>query len=108
MPGEHVLELPLQVGARDDAIDEVGTIEAADELDGIAKLELGNDVAPDARGGSCRERVQADAGEPRAHGPELPVLGPEIVPPLTDAVRLVDGDEREPVGAGPEQGEEAL
>ena len=34
-----------------------------------------------------------DAGKVVAQPPELPVLGPEVVAPLADAVRLVDGDE---------------
>ena len=44
-------------------------------------------------GGGRGERVHRDAGELIAQPPELAVLGPEIVPPLADAVRLVDGDE---------------
>ena len=44
-------------------------------------------------GGGGGEGVQADAGKQLAQPAELPVLGPEVVAPLADAVRLVDGDE---------------
>ena len=47
-----------------------------------------------ARGGGGRERVNADARQKSSRRrAELPVLGPEIVAPLADAMRLVDGDE---------------
>ena len=93
VPREDLLQLLLQRGARQDAVDEVGPIERADELDGVAQLQLRRDVAPDARGRRRGERVQADAGKPRAQRAELPVLRAEVVAPLADAVRLVDRDE---------------
>ena len=71
---EHVLQLPFQAGARDDAVDEVGTIERADELHRIAQLQLRRDVAPDAAGRRRREGVQRDAGKPRAQRADLAVL----------------------------------
>ena len=47
----------------------------------------------DALGRGRGERVERDAGKVVAQPPQLPVLRTEIVPPLADAVRLVDGDE---------------
>jgi hypothetical protein len=93
---EDLLELFLQAGARQHAVDEVRPVEGPDELERRAQLQLGGDVAADARGGSGGEGMQADAGKPVAHRPELPVLRPEIVAPLADAVRLVDRDVRHP------------
>ena len=72
---------------------QVGAIERPDELDRIAQAELRGDVAPDARGRGRGVGVQADAGKQRPQLPELPVLGTEVVPPLADAVRFVDGHE---------------
>ena len=92
-PGQDVEELPLQAGARQHAVDEVRPIERADELDGFSKPELRGDVAAHARGRRRGEGVQADAGKRAAQPAELPVLRPEVVPPLADAVRFVDGDE---------------
>ncbi len=104
--GEHVGELALQVRAREDAIDEVRTIERSDELDGIAQAELRRDVAPDARRRGGGVGMEADAGQQRPQFPELPVLRAEVVPPLADAVRFVDGHEADL--AGGEQVEEVL
>ena len=56
----------------------------------IAK-RLRDDVAADALGGGRGERVQADVRPAFAELGQLPVLGPEIVAPMADAVRLVDG-----------------
>ena len=48
-----------------DAIDEIRTIERADQLDRIAEPELRGDVAADARGRGRGVGVQADAGQQR-------------------------------------------
>ena len=87
------MQLLFQRRARQHAIDQVGPIERADELDRIVEAELRRDVAPHARRRGRRVGVQADAGEQLAQPPELAVLGPEVVPPLADAVRFVHGDE---------------
>ncbi len=51
-----------------------------------------------ARVGGRRRGAGEDPGrpEPRERGADAQVVGPEVVPPLDDAVRLIDGDEREP------------
>ena len=59
----------------------------------VVQAKLRRDVAPDARRRGGGVRVQADAGKQLAQPPELAVLGPEVVAPLADAVRFVDGDE---------------
>jgi hypothetical protein len=104
--GEDVLNLPLQLRAREHAINQVGTIERSHQLNRLAQLELSSDVAADPCGGCGRERVQADRGERRAQASELTIFRSEVVPPLTDAVRLVDGNETEV--AAREPGEEAI
>ena len=48
------------------------------------------------RGG--RQREHRHAGEPLSHRREATVRRPEVVSPLTDAVRLVDGDETDAGG----------
>jgi len=47
--------------------------------------------------------VHGHAGEALAELGEAPVLGPEVVPPLADAVRLVDRDRRDLAPAEPLQ-----
>ena len=90
---EHVEELPLQHRSRQDAVEEIRPIEGADQLDRIAQPELRADVAAHARRGRRGVGVHADAGQELAQPAELTILGPEVVPPLADAVRFVHGDE---------------
>ena len=84
------LVLPAAAGL--DGQRQVRALEAGDEIERVAEPELHGDVGSHlrrGRGGECRGRhaqVGADAGEP-------PVVGPEIVPPLADAVRFVDHDQ---------------
>ena len=92
-PGHHVEDLPLQAGAREHAVDEVRAIERADELDRVLEPELRGDVAAHACGRRRGVGVQADARKVAAQPAELTVLRAKVVPPLADAVRLVDGDE---------------
>ena len=93
MAGEDAKNLAPQVGPAQHAVGEVRTIEPADEHERLVQPELRDDVPAHPLGGGRGERVHRDAGELIAQPPELAVLGPEIVPPLADAVRLVDGDE---------------
>ena len=59
-------------------------------------VEAASDVVQHLRGGGGGERQSAlGAAEPAVTG-ELQVVGAEVVPPLGDAVRLVDGEERDP------------
>src|SRR5439155_4100535 len=90
---EEVLELPLQRPSRQRAIQQVGPIERSDELDRLAKRELRRDVAPDARGRRRGERVETCGWKHLAEPRELAILRPEVVPPLADAMRFVNGDE---------------
>ena len=84
----------LAVDAREDAEEEVRPVEARDVHGGSAKSEERDDVVLDAR--RRRRREGADQG---AHGQLLDegrdgaVARTEVVPPLRQAVRLVDGDE---------------
>jgi hypothetical protein len=94
-PGQDLLQLLLQRGARQDAVDQIGTIERADQLQRLAQLQLRRDVAAHAAGRGRGEGVQADAGKARSQRAELAVLRTEVVAPLADAVRLVDGDVRD-------------
>ena len=63
VPLENVEQLLLQRRARQHAVEQVGPIERADELDRVVQPELRGDVAPHARGGRGGVRVQADRRE---------------------------------------------
>ncbi len=98
--GEAAQALQL-LGRAADALDgelEVRPIEAAHEDGRVAKPELPLDVAPHLRRRRRGEGDDARRPPARDHLAEPHVIGTKIVPPLADAVRLVDGEEREPVG----------
>src|SRR5205823_9964777 len=98
MPVQGVTHLGAYVDARHDPVDEVRSIEPADEDSRLDEPELGDDVFPHALGGGRRVRVKARVWQALAKRGELAVLRPEVVTPLADAVRLVD---REALDAEP-------
>ena len=78
---------------------ELGPGEAGDELARVREPQLGADVLARAGiggGGDGEARhLREDLGQAAQHA----VVGAEVVAPLADAVRLVDGDQREAAGA---------
>ena len=58
------------------------------------ELKLRQDIVADALGGAGGESGDGLAGEIRAQRAQLPVFRPELVPPFGNAVRFVDGEER--------------
>ena len=95
---EDVEQLLLQGAAAQHAIREVRTIERSDEHQGIAQPQLRHDVASHPLGGGCGERMERHAGKIVAQASELAIFRTEVVPPLADAVRLVDRDEADAGG----------
>src|SRR5262249_45203992 len=93
MAREDVLNLTLEIRPREHAVHEIRPIERSDQLERRSQTELRHDVTPHAPGGRRRERVKARVRPAIAQRRELAILGPEIVAPLADAVRLVDRDE---------------
>ena len=94
MAAEDVGQLALELGAGEHAVNQVRPIERSDQLDMVAQPQLPDDVAAHARGRGGGVGVQAEVGEQAAQPPELAVLRAEIMPPLADAMRLVDRHER--------------
>ena len=87
-------ELAARVlGLVDDAVAEVRPVEAGDEDPRPLELQAGEDLAPRRRVGGGGERDARHPGEALGQQVEPQVLGAEVVPPLGDAVRLVDGEE---------------
>src|SRR5438067_3782 len=62
---------------------------------GIPQRQLRQDVVPDFASCARRERRNRTLGKAAPQAAQLPVLGPELMPPLRDAVRLVDGKKRD-------------
>src|SRR5205807_266499 len=86
---EHLLE---RLVPRQDAIDEVGPVEVADQYLRVGQAELGDDVAADALGGSGRVGVDRGAGEMLLKPAQLAVFGTEVMAPVADAVGLINGE----------------
>jgi hypothetical protein len=90
----------------DDAVADVGPVEAGDELLGLGQAEPLDDLVAGGGIGGGGERDARDARPALMQPVELHVFGAEVVPPLRDAVGLVDGEQRD--GDAIEQGQEAL
>ena len=73
---------------------QVGPGEPGDEFPRVLQGELREDVAPDLGRRRGRERRHLWAAEFFEHLAEPEIIRPEIMAPLRDAVRLVDGKQR--------------
>ena len=73
---------------------QVRAVEAGQHLAGLGgDAEPGEDVTPHGRVRGRRERERARPAELLARAAERQVVGAEVVPPLRDAVRLVDHEQ---------------
>ena len=78
-----------------DAVADVGPVEAADELPRLLQPQALHDVGAREAVGRGGERDARHARVALVQHGELAVLGPEVVPPLAHAMRLVDGKQRQ-------------
>ena len=81
--------------ARGGADQDVRPVEAAAEHRAVGEAELGADILDGARVGGRGQRQPRHVGEAFGQHAEAAVFRPEVVPPLADAMRLVDGEERD-------------
>src|SRR6185312_5925259 len=70
-----------------------GPVEAGDETARVLELELRCDFFSRSFVCSCRQRDAWNVREALRQNLELAILWPEIVPPLRDTMRLVDGEQ---------------
>ena len=75
------------------AVEYIGPVIAGGKDLRFGQIELFDDVAPGRPVGSRGQCNHRDAGKALLEDAELLVVGPEIVPPLRDAMSLVDGKE---------------
>jgi hypothetical protein len=92
-----------------DEVAEVFAAEAGNGFQGVAEVELVDDVVADLLGGACGEGRDGMIGEEAAELAELAVFGAEVVAPLGDAMGFVDGEKGErdlfePVGGAVHEG----
>ena len=88
-----------------DAVLDIGPVEARHELFRLREVEALGDLLARGVGRRRRERDARNAGPALVQHRQLQVVGPEVVTPLRDAVRLVDREQRdraavEQVGGG--------
>ena len=79
-----------------DLVEEVGPGEPGDEDPRPIQVELLDDVAAHGVGGRGRQRDRGRLAQHPAEVSEAGVVGPEVVPPLADAVGLVDRQQLQP------------
>ena len=85
--------------ARADVIADVGPVEAGDDQPVRRDSELGEDVGAGARVGGRGQREPRHLGMVVEQRPQLAIVGPEVVAPFADAMRLVDRDQRQRAAA---------
>jgi hypothetical protein len=90
---QEAQQLATRLVLLDHAIPDVGPIKAGDELLGLRQTETFDDLLAGQAIGGGGEGDARDPGPALMQQVELDVLGPEVVPPLRDAVGLVDGKE---------------
>src|SRR5262249_17049405 len=101
---QDVERLGEYVGTRDDAINEIGPVERADEQARVVQAELRGDVLLDARRSRSGIRMYADGRKTLLELGQLAIFGAEVVPPVADAVGLVD--RKRPHGQALDQAQE--
>ena len=95
-PLQKLVQLPLDVVLRPHGVAQVRAVEARHEHLGALEVELLHDVPPHPLRRRRRQRQQRRLRKQLAELPQVPVVRPELVPPLRDAVCLVDGDQAHP------------
>ena len=92
---QEAQQLRARVVLLDDGVADVRPVEAADEGARVLQLQPHHDVGARVRVGGGGERDARHAGKALVQHAQAQVLRAEIVPPLGDAMRLVDGEQAE-------------
>ena len=92
MAPQHLQYLRLHIDAGNDAVDQIGTVEGADEHHRVLQSQLIGDVAAHALRGGGRVGVHAGLGKAALEVGELAVFRPKVVTPVADAVGFIDGE----------------
>src|SRR5262249_49240791 len=92
MSFQHLADLLENLVARPDAVGQIGPVEVADEDNGFNEAELCRNVTPNLLGGGGGEGVDVRFRDEFAQPAHHAVFGAEVVSPVANAVRLVDGE----------------
>ncbi len=95
MPLQEILQLRARIVLFLDGVADVGAVEAGDEGVALGDCEVRQDFRTRRLVGGRRQRHPRRSGKAGHHRVELPIGRAKIVPPLRQAVRLVDGDQRQ-------------
>ncbi|CFE02616.1 Uncharacterised protein [Bordetella pertussis] len=93
LAADEIQQLAPHFVLLDDAVADIGTVEAGHEMAGFVQGQALRDLAARGRGGGGRQRDARHLGPALVQHRQPEVFGPEIMPPLRDAVRLVDGEQ---------------
>ena len=93
-------QLGAGVGLLDDAVADVGPVEAGDEDARVLEAQVGDNFLARRLVGGGRQRDARHVRVALVQDGELEVFRAEVVAPLRDAMRLVDGEEGEAVALG--------
>ena len=85
--------MPAWYGLLPDAVADVRAVETDDELLRVLQAEARDDLLPRAHVGGGGERDPRHAGEFPLQDVEREVVGAEVVAPLRNTMRFVDGEE---------------
>ena len=103
---QEIEQLASRVVLQRHPVADVRPVEGGDEPGRVLQAQALGDFAPGGMVGGGGERDARHFRPALVQQVEFAVFGPEIVAPLRDAVRLVDGEQRDV--AAPEQGQETL
>ena len=92
---DHVQQLLAHLVLFDDAVADVGAVEAGDEMARFVQRQALRDFASGGRGGGGGQRDARHVGPALVQHRQAQVFRAEVVAPLRHAVRFVDGEQRD-------------
>ena len=90
---QQLQQLPLGLVLGRDAVADVRPVEAGHEAARPIQVQPLRDLGPGRLGGGRGQRDAGHMGPALVQGGEGEIVGPEVVPPLGDTVRFVDGEQ---------------
>ena len=89
---QNFANLRARVDAGNDAIDKIGTIEGSDQHGRIGQFQLLHDIGAHTLRRRSGVSMDAGFGKTALDLGQAPILGTEVVPPVADAMRFVNGE----------------
>ncbi|CAM4301786.1 hypothetical protein NOLU111490_16565 [Novosphingobium lubricantis] len=90
---QQALQLALRVVARSDGVADVGPVEPRHDQPRFGNPQLGQNIGTGVAVGRGSQRQTRNIGKGIQQRPQQPVVGPEIVAPFRNAMRLVDSEQ---------------